>query len=151
MCCDYLHRRFFCGISTIGAIGGFATLMYGVSNLPNKLPDTQINWGGQIISQPNGGSAQDLQDYIHKSYEYKLVTIGGIVMGAFIVVIILISWFGLCPPPVRHQRRVLPTEVEKPTIQVNIVNSEPMRIRSPSSHSPQLTQYKFNKLQSSSN
>jgi hypothetical protein len=124
--------------------------MYGVSNLPTKLPDTRVNYGGTIISQPNGGSAQDLQDYIHNSYEYKLIVIGGIVMGIFIVSAILLAWIGLATPIVRRRRNatVLPIEVKRPTVQITYNNVAPpceMRIRSPSSASPQLTQEKHNK------
>ena len=149
MCCDYIHRRYFCGISVIGAIGGFSTLIYGVSNLPTKLPDKQVNWGGRIISQPNDGSAQDLQDYIHNSYEYKLVTIGGIVTGCCLLIAIALALFGLSAPVIRRRRNaVLPVEVERPTIQIissNNNNDVERRIRSPSSLSPQLTQAKHNR------
>jgi hypothetical protein len=146
MCCDYIQRRYFCGICCIGAVGGFGVLIYGVSNLPSKLPDNQVNWGGQIISQPSGGSAQDLQDYIHNSYEYKLVTIGGIVMGCFILAMLICAWFGLTAPVITRQRlrRQAVVMVERPTIQVNN-NDVEKRIRSSSSLSPQLTQAKHNR------
>ena len=151
MCCDYIQRRYFCGICCIGAVGGFGVLIYGVSNLPSKLPDNQVNWGGQIISQPSGGSAQDLQDYIHNSYEYKLVTIGGIVMGCFILAMLICAWFGLGAPVIRRGRQAT-VMVERPTIQVHDNhnnnhnnNDVEKRIRSPSSLSPQLTQAKHNR------
>lgn len=160
MCCDYILRRYFCGVSAIGAIGGFSTLIYGASNLPYKLPDKQVNWGGTIISQPNDGSAQDLQDYRYKSYEYKLITIGGIVMGCCVLITIVLACFGLSAPVVRRRRNaVLPVEVERPTIQIissnhsnhdnhsnnHNNNDVERRIRSPSSLSPQLTQAKHNR------
>jgi len=157
MSCDYIQRRYFCAACCIGVLSGFGTIMYGVSNLPTKLPDTMVNYGGTIISQPNGGSAQDLQDYIRNSYEYKLIVIGGIVMVVFIVPALLLAWVGLAAPVVRRRRNatVLPVEVKRPTLLItnisndihnnNAVPAVDMRIRAPSSSSPQLTQAKHNR------
>lgn len=151
--CTYITRRTLCIISSLLSLGGSVTLIYGATNLPSKLPDDQISFNGQVYMRPSSGSAQDLQNYIYQSFEFKLVIIGSSTFVAFLLLSCLICWCCpseeveeavlVVPPSIKiRSATVVPIEL-KPKIEI----VREVRIRAPSSLSPQLTLQKVNAWQ----
>jgi hypothetical protein len=151
-----ITRKTLCIISSLLSLGGSGTLIYGATNLPSKLPDEQTTFNGQVYSRPSSGSAQDLQNYIYQSFEFKLVIIGTSTFMGFLLLSCLICWCCaseqvepveavedavlVVPPSIKiRSATVVPFE---PKPQIQIVSE--VRIRAPSSSSPQLTLQKIN-------
>ena len=134
-CCTYERRRYLCGCSVFGIITGCGISIYGGLNLPTRIPAQNY-------------TNDELQQYIQKSFEFKVLIAGLIIFAFFLIMTFVLAFCGLCR--ISHSEgsggsgsstrvHVLPI-TQRPTIQI----SDSVRIRAPSSLSPQLTQQKMN-------
>ena len=141
--CNYIYRRYLCGLGIIGAITGFLIAVCEANNLPTSLPNQHSLTVSQLQNEANSNTAEKLQKYIYSTHEFKIVIAGVVTMCVSFICVVVTMCLGLSEskkprPTDKHGRRITPalepsekdlSQVKRVTFQNRPLSQENFSIR----------------------